>query len=401
VKFSEKILITASLLLAGFVAAQAIEPASPQFEGIDLRLLEDNMASRQLGIRGLRLNLYGGGIWVYDDNIFSTNTNTQKDSIWVQTLGSSLVYDRGAGLDLNLSAVYRHFDFHNTKLGYETYKLAASGNLDVFNSTVLTLDGGHSRDVGPVDPVLAFANIVTETDSMRVALAHTLSDRTGVSLSLGSRQRRYIKDWPGSDSKRHEVIASAYHSLNPKTRLLAELISEFNRYDGSAQNNSDIWQTNVGVTHSFTDKIAATAKVGYQDRNYDQTLAGDRNFADFVYSLSLNFQPNPHWQHTLSMVQTAVESEASNFYKYQRYAFDTVYSPVNRLKLSGGVFIDDMRPSANVAASDRFGAQFAITYALSELLTTGVSYKYTTKNSDNATAEYSRNVTALGVWLTF
>ncbi|MDP3980267.1 MAG: outer membrane beta-barrel protein, partial [Chlamydiota bacterium] len=335
----------------------------------------------------------------YDDNIFFEPTNEKDDFIF--TVSPGFLLDVPFSGDTHLFTL----DYHADLAAFVDY-----GDQNFDNHFLLTnLD-------------LNFTNFFIKTyDDFRKTSLRASTEFTErierfenlYSIDLGSKDWnklsavggydyfiiRYREDaFDVFDRDEHMLNLTGYYQLRPKTKALLEYNHAFINYDVAAR-DGDYDQVRTGIQGEIFNKLIATAKIGYQNRRYDDS---DQDWSNAVVSLGLDHYFSSATSLSLSYERSARESvyKTNNF-----YALDLVSATLRQKlffeRLDGKIGFSYQNNNYDSATTegavtqerddDILSFNVGADYAIQDWLLTGVEYTYVDRDSNFSEFDYTDN----------
>lgn len=332
----------------------------------------------------------------YDDNIYLTKDDTKDSVISTTRVGANYTANLpGSGLTLSANAL----------AGYNAYTEKPSTNnyWDAFAGVQLQNDWMKLGDrfVYTSDP----ANSALTDRAKRLQNVGYLSLKTSAEKTLGLGFTaedifdRYMQSkWSYLNRNRVNLGVQAFYNVSPKTNFFAEYVYSDISYRSNKINESTGSSVGLGVNGQLAAKVTGTAKVTYDMRDYDHSLAGAKNYNDLVgYFAELEWTPTE--QNTVRLSGQRRMEETT--YGTNRYFADTMISLYGSQKIynkwtaSLTLSWEDMDYTREVAGTKRnddlWIVRPAVDYQFKEWFSAGVWYQFRTRNSNVGWAEYDRN----------
>lgn len=290
----------AAIGLCGVYAtsALAIEPASIDVKGIDVI----PKLSVQVG---------------HNDNIFSTETNETSSTITVVNPSVQFVAEKDndayrVTYDLKVGTL------HDSRADdYVDHTLTGEAILELNSRNRLDLTAGLAKiheDRGSNNAATG-AKPARYTDTSLSGVYRYGAEGAAGNLEVGASYLDHAYDNLGTlnDSRERENIrldATFFYRVAPKTRALFEVRAEDIDYKLTA---SDLDNTEMkylaGVTWDATAKTSGTAKIGYQNKDYDAVSREDQDGAS--WEVSARWSPRTYSTFDLATSQEYEEASGN------------------------------------------------------------------------------------------
>lgn len=351
----------------------------------------------------------------YDDNIYATPTNETDD--FITTLAANLaVNSTWSRHALNLNArVAQDIYADNSDEDRLNWHVGGNGTLDVTSQTALTGSLRYAQlheDRGdPSSPAAADEPIEYNLFTGTAAISQDFARMTA---TLGGEYRNYDYDdgttTAGANIDQDfrdrdeyiERLRLAYN-LSPDTNVYVEGQMDQREYDQQPPavaftRDSEGWQVVVGSEFRLTNLAQGGAYVGYQEREYD--AAGFADTDGLAYGANVQWFVTPLTTITFNADQSVQETTVggSSGYDRQTFGVDIDHELMRNVILSGGASYGNNDFNQSVREDDLIGAHAGILYLLNRNFDIGLRYTFQDRDSNVATADYTRNV--IGITLT-
>jgi hypothetical protein len=189
-----------------------------------------------------------------------------------------------------------------------------------------------------------------------------------------------------------------------------------NDYKREILADSNGWQIGAVVDWSLGDRTAFSANVGYNYREYDETLtlhklpADGGGLADILeskdmfYSFEILNLIGQSLNHKLSFTKSIGLGRVTNEQIISVAAWDFTFEGIRNVDLTGGVQwinADDSGPDQFAEHYDLFMATLGFDIKISSSLNGRVSYRYIDKDSDNNDRDYKQNLVSVSLHYDF
>ncbi len=332
----------------------------------------------------------------YDDNIYLTDSDTKDSMISTTRLGAdykALIPSTSLQLVADVGVGYNAYtEDHNRNNYWE-----ANGGFGIANDNLILGD----RILYTSDP----ANSSLTQRKKRLNNTGYVSYQTsrekmfgfGVS-AMDSYDRYFESNMQYLTRNRLNLGAQVFYNMTAKTQFFVEYMFSDITYKDNKYNNSIGNRLGVGVNGHIASKIAGTAKITYDMRDYDHSLAGADDYNDLLgYFVALTWKPTARNTVRLSGERKMEETRwATN-----RYFADTIVSLYASHKLSDKLTAavtlswENMAYAKKVQNTKRddnlYVVRPEIDYQFKEWLSAGVWYQFRTRHSNWTSADYDSN----------
>lgn len=332
----------------------------------------------------------------YDDNIYLSNGNTKGSVISTTRVGADYKANiPNSGMELSANAL----------VGYNAYTKDASTNnyWDTLAGVQLTNDMFTIGDrfLFTSDPAnSSLTDRAKRINNFGYISFKTLSDKKwSLGLFADDSYDHYMKSqWNYLNRNRVNLGAQLFYNVSPKTNFFLEYVYSDISYQDNKGNESTGSSVGLGVNGELAAKVTGTAKVTWDMRDYDHSVAGASDYNDLVgYYVALQWQPTERNTVRLSGQRRMEET----LYGVNRYFADTLVSLYASQKIydkwtaSLTLSWEDMAYSRNVGGTKRnddlYTIRPAVDYQFKEWLSAGVWYQFRTRQSNTNGADYDNN----------
>lgn len=351
----------------------------------------------------------------YNDNIYATPTNETDDLVTTLAAGVAVnsTWSRHA---LNLNArVSQDLYADNSDEDRFDWTIGGGGKIDVTSMTALNGSVSYAQlheDRGdPSSPAAADEPI--EYNLFRGA-ASISQDFARMTATLGGEYRDYDYD-DGTTSagvnidqdfrdraEYVEHLRLAYN-LSPDTNIYVEGQLDQREYDQqpptvAVSRDSEGWQTVVGSEFRLTNLAQGGVYIGYQERDYDSPAFADTD--GLAYGANVDWFVTPLTTVKFRADQSVQETTVGGSSGYDRQVFgiDVDHELMRNVILSGGASYGNNDFNSSAREDDLIGAHAGVLYLLNRNFDIGLRYTFEDRDSNVATADYTRNV--VGITLT-
>lgn len=354
----------------------------------------------------------------YDDNIYLTDKNTKESFISTTRVGADYKAQiPSTGLKLTADA----------GVGYNAYTEKASKN----NYWEALGGFGLSNDQFKLgDRVLYTSDPANSSLTQRKKRLNN----TGYVSYVTSREKMFGIGFLAEDSydryfesemqyltrNRLDLGAQLYYNMTAKTNFFVEYMFsdiDYKNYVGNSgvnakTKNSHGNRLGLGVNGQIASKVTGTAKVTYDMRDYEHSLAGADDYNDLVgYYVALTWKPTVRNVVRLSGERKMEETFFGDATGYNRYFADTLISLYGSHKLTDKLTasltlswenMDYAKRVNGVKRDDNlYVVRPQVDYQFKDWLSAGVWYQFRTRHSNWNTADYDSNKAGIFAKATF
>lgn len=349
----------------------------------------------------------------YDDNIYLTDKGTKDSFISTTRLGADYkaqIPSTGMKLAAGAGVGYNAYTEKPSKNNY----WEALGGLELTNDQFTIGD----RLLYTSDP--ANSSLTERTKRMNnkgyISYVTSREKMFGIGfLAEDSYDRYFASEMQFLTRNRVNLGAQLYYNMTAKTNFFAEYLysdidyKNFERFGVNAKTkNSHSHQLGLGVNGQIASKVTGTAKVTYDMRNYEQSLAGADDYNDlFGYFVALTWKPTNRNEVRLSGERKLEET----FFGDNRNFVDTIVSLYASHKLNDKLTAsltlawENMDYDKRVATTKRddnlYIVRPQVDYQFKEWLSAGVWYQFRTRRSNWTGADYDSNKAGIFAKATF
>lgn len=332
----------------------------------------------------------------YDDNIYLTDGDETDSFISATNVGAQYKANiPGSGLELSANGL----------VGYNAYTEDSSTNnfwnaagsvqlknswLNVGDNFIYTSDPANSALTERAERIQNIGYVSFKTSSEK---------KFGVGISADDVFDRYMKsEWSYLNRNRVNLGAQLYYNVSPKTNFFAEYTYSDISYQDNKENESTGNSVGLGVNGQLASKLSGTAKITYDMRDYDESIAGVDSYNDLVgYYVALEWQPTARNTVRLSGQRRMEET----LYGNNRYFADTLVSLYASQKIydkwtaSLTLSWEDMDYAYEYQGEKRNDGVYTIRpevdYQFKDWLSAGVWYQWRNRDSNTEGYDYDSN----------
>lgn len=337
----------------------------------------------------------------YNDNVFLEASDEQEDFMFITTPGIFLMIPFSG--DQHLFTTDYHVDLAKFEefddQDYDNHFLLANLDLNFPRFFVKTYDDFRKTslraDTEFTDRIERFENFYS----------FNLGSEGFNKFSFEAGYDYFLVDYRDDefeavDRNEHIFNGTAFYDLFPKTKALLEYNHAFIDYpdEETRSREGDYDQIRVGLTGELFQKMVGTVKVGYQNREYDDS----QDSSEAVVQVSLTEYFSPHTIVSLGYDRTAKESVfLNNDFYFSNLVSVTLNQKLFFERLDGKLEFSyqnneyDQTSTVDgftaIRDDDLFGVQAGVDYAIRDWLTTGLEYSYGERDSNFGTFDYTDN----------
>ncbi len=368
--------LAAAVMLAGSSSVMAIEAASMQLGAMSLTPTLELSES-------------------YDDNFRETSN---EDSSWITTISPTFVL--AAQDRLNVYKLTYNFSsdiFHSSHDDNNTdHHLDADAHMEFNARNRLDLNAGYDRVEEVAGTETSGINDKYHTYNIGGVYGFGAKSAT-MNFELGANHewKRYDNDGTiNKDLERDTTSLSgtAFYRIGAKTRALVEV--RYNDYDyklATSTLDSDSMAYLVGVTWDATAKTSGSAKIGYEDKDFDSAAREDVD--NTMWEVGVTWQPRSYSSFTLNTRRGTDEGSqgAEDYIETTRTSLGWNHDWSSYVSTEASyAFTDEEYENGREDETDEFA--LGLNYELRRWVSVGVGYKYKDIDSTDPTETLDRNI---------
>jgi hypothetical protein len=341
----------------------------------------------------------------YNDNINLAEVNEQDDfiirpqvnvnAIWPITQLNTLSLDLGVGYSFYLN----HSE--NDTNGV----LIAPGSAIAFDIFVGDFRiNFHDRMSLEQDPIseIALSNVVDYGRFENTAGVSVLWDLNKAVATFGYDHYNYISTNSSLDYLDHnaeELSASFYVTATNTTGIGLESNAVFAYYDEHFLNDSTAFSVGAFLETQVTNYLKVRIAGGYQGIWFDSGggVMDSSDLNDFYANILISHRVNAVLTHSIAAGHETQLGINSNYIVLNYVRYTATWNIIRNTLLSTEFFYEDADDSGGIFSehAHRFGGALTIGYQLTQHVTLGARYQYTTKDSDQPLRSYDQNRVSL------
>jgi hypothetical protein len=341
----------------------------------------------------------------YNDNINLAEVNTEDDfiirpqvninALWPITQLNTLKLDLGIG-----------YSFYLDHPGNDTDGvLIAPGSeigFDIFVGDFRI--NFHDRMSLEQDPVseLAISNVVDYGRFQNTAGVSVLWDLNKAVATLGYDHYNYVSTTSAFDylnRNAEELSGSLYFTATNTTGLGLESSAVFTYYDQHFLNDSTTFSVGAFAETQVTNYLKVRVAAGYQGIWFDSGggVLDNSDLNDFYANILISQRLNAVLTHSVAAGHETQLGLNSNYIVLNYVRYTASWNIIRNTLLSTEFFYEDADDSGGIFSehAQRFGGALTIGYQLTQHVTLGARYQYTTKDSDQPLRSYDQNRVSL------
>jgi len=334
----------------------------------------------------------------YDDNIFWTDKDAEEDyfltispAILLEYLNNEYLARFSYGADILYflrNASQNHCNHRLTGLlsySFSDYTIKVN---DLFRRTSERFETEERNWVRRIE------------NTGQVMLSRNFLD-LDLDLSYKNFYRDYLQDgYRQYNHQQHSGIAVLFYQMAPRTKALLEYTYNRILYLTAEERNGYYNEVRGGLKGKLTDKLTALAKVGYQNRQYEEKDLED--FSGLVGLVSLEEYFSARTNLRLSWERTLREStySANNFYLINRAQASLGQQLLEKIRGYLDLIYLNHRyrvspPGEPKRRDDIWMARAGVRYQIQPWLYLNASYTYSNRDSNLAGMDYQDNLASL------
>jgi hypothetical protein len=348
---------------------------------------------------------YNDNINLADDDLNLPNFRKQDDfiirpqvninAIWPITQLNTLRFDFGLGY-----AFYLDHSENNTN-----GLLIAPGSAIAFDIFVGDFRiNFHDRMSLEQDPVseIALSNVADYGRFENTAGVSVLWDLNKAVATVGYDHYTYISTTSAFDylNRNAEILTgSLYFTLTNTTGVGIETNYVYAYYDQNFLNDSSALGAGVFVETQLTNYMKVRLAGGYQGIWFDSgggvMDTGDLN--DYYVNILISHRVNAALTHSVAAGHETELGINSDYIILSYVRYTATWNIIRNTLLSTEFFYEDADDSGGIFGehAQRWGAALTLGYQLTQHVTLGARYQYTTKDSDQPFRDYDQNRVSL------
>jgi hypothetical protein len=371
---------------------------------------EESAEARRQSIENIPYNLLAGPVRFrfsatfgieYNDNINLADVNKQDDVIFRP--------------QVNMNAIWPITQLNTLRLdigiGYSFYADHPENDTDgllIAPGTQLAFDifvgdfriNFHDRMSLEEDPVseIALSNVADYSRFENTIGVSVLWDLNKAVATFGYDHYNYIAINDTFDYLNHnseELTGSLYFTLTNTTGVGIESSYVFSYYDDNFLNDSQAFTIGAFVETQLTNYIKVRVAAGYQGIWFDHGggVSDNSDLNDFYANILISHRVNSVLTHSIAAGHETQLGINSNYIILNYVRWTATWNILRNTLLSTEFFFEDADDSGGIFSehAHRWGAALSLGYQLTQHVTLGARYQYTTKDSDQAFRDYDQN----------
>ena len=355
----------------------------------------------------------------YDDNVLFNNLNrvgsfgTRLTPSLTMPFGSDKVFTT---LNYALNAnVFENLSYANTVSNF--LNGSTSIEFDHRNHLVLSARGAFAQDpLGTMFSQGAIANVLPDPNTWS-GYGFDAAYRFGgdgakgnilLNFSMDNREYSNNKQYTYQrDLNAYQAGGAFLWRVMPKTQLLFEAQGTFLDYLNPYNNqgatlNGTLMRFYTGATWQASAKTRAVAKVGYQQRNYDDSIFRTQSGPAFQGMLS--WQPGADdavWAEISNAINEALIGGATST-NTQTYTVNWRHQWLERFNTQlGGFYLNQTYVTTANLQNNTAGARVSAYYTFRPGVWADLNYTYTDRSSDQTQFDFTQNLVFLNFRMLF
>jgi hypothetical protein len=341
----------------------------------------------------------------YNDNINLAEVNEQDDfiirpqvnmnAIWPITQLNTLRLDIGIGY-----AFYLDHPSNDTD-----GVLIAPGSAIAFDIFVgdfrINIHDRMSLEQDPISQI-ALSNVVDYGRFQNTAGVSVLWDLNKAVATVGYDHYNYVSTTSTFDylNRNAELLTgSLYFTLTNTTGVGVETNYVYTYYDQGFLNDSQSFGVGAFVETQITNYMKMRLAGGYQGIWFDNGggVMDSSDLNDFYVNILISHRVNAVLTHSVAAGHETQLGLNSNYIVLNYVRYTASWNIIRNTLLSTEFFYEDADDSGGIFSEDaqRWGVALTIGYQLTQHITLGARYQYTTKDSDQPLRDYDQNRVSL------
>ena len=335
----------------------------------------------------------------YDDNIFETRDH--EVSSWVTRTNPSFeLAAETAKMGHRLNYTINQDIFHSAHDADNADHHLTGESVFAFDArNRLKLQAGYHKVEDTEDTAAQGENDKYETTNFGGVYSFG-AETARMQFDLGANHftKRYSNgDGLNSDKEFDSLTLNAigYYRVAPKTRLLAEV--RHTDYDyKSAPLDSENMAYLVGAKWEATAKTTGTVKIGYEEKDFDNSAIKDRNSP--MWEIGVAYQPRTYSTFTLDARRAFDEGDdGAETIRSQTFTAGWKHYWMERLYSNVTYTIGESKYEGTNRTDDRDIFGLGLTYEARRWLDIGVGYRYSKNDSDVRSESFERNMYGINI----
>ncbi len=346
----------------------------------------------------------------YDDNIYLTDKNKKESFISTTRLGANYkaqIPSTGLHLTADAGVGYNAYTEKPSKNNY----WEAMGGFGLFNDQFTIGDRVFYTSDPANNELTDRKKRINNTGYISYVTSREKMFGVGV-LAEDLFDRYFESEMSYLNRNRVNLGAQLYYNMTAKTNFFVEYLFSDITYEDNKTNNSIGNRLGVGVNGQIASKVTGTAKVTYNMRDYEHSLAGADDYNDLIgYYVALTWKPTTRNTVRLSGDRKMEETRFGNATGFNRYFADTLVSLYGSHKLNDKLTAsltlswENMDYAKRVNGTKRddnlYVVKPQVDYQFKEWLSAGVWYQFRTRHSNWDGADYDSNKAGIFAKATF
>ena len=261
----------------------------------------------------------------YSDNIYSSYDNKDKESDFITTLSPGLSFVlpmRRHSLEVGYQANINWYA-DNNETDYTDHLVGGALNLDFPGGLIITLSDYYSIATTPrkwkdqpgiTGAADAYRDKESDINDLNAMVRYNFADRWAISARYNNYNVEYDEVYDDGGSYNRDLGGgSIFYRFTAKTEALVEYSYSEVDYDTSNTDDNSNQMAYVGLSFDPTAKLNGYLKLGWTEKDYDQTVAGRDDKLDAFSSLvDLRYNLSSYNQLSLKVTRVIEEDIDTN-----------------------------------------------------------------------------------------
>jgi hypothetical protein len=328
---------------------------------------------------------------VHEEGDFIARPQVNINAIWPITQLNTLRFDIGLGYSF-------YFDHpQNDTDGV----LIAPGSAIAFDIFVGDFRiNFHDRMSLEQDPVteVALSNVADYGRFQNTAGVSVMWDLNKAVATVGYDHYNYVSTTSAFDylnRNAEELTGSLYFTLTNTTGVGVETSYVFTYYDQNFLNDSQTFTIGAFAETQVTNYLKVRIAGGYQGIWFDSGggVMDNKDLNDFYANILISHRVNAVLTHSIAAGHETQLGLNSNYIVLNYVRYTASWNIIRNTLLSTEFFFEDADDSGGIFSehAQRWGAALTLGYQLTQHVTLGARYQYTTKDSDQPLRDYDQN----------
>ena len=262
----------------------------------------------------------------------------------------------------------------------------------------------HDRMSLQEDPVseIALSNVADYGRFENTLGVSVLWDLNKAVATFGYDHYNYVatnSDFNYLDRNAEEFSSSLYFTLTNTTGVGLETSYVFTYYSDDFLNDSQTFSIGAFMETQVTNYLKVRIAGGYQGIWFDSGggVMDNSDLNDFYANILISHRVNSVLTHSIAAGHETQLGVNSNYITLNYVRYFATWNIIRNTLLTTEFFYEDADESGGIFSehAQRWGAALSLGYQLTQHVTLGARYQYTTKDSDQPLRDYDQNRVSL------